>query len=184
MDSKEAQTALRQIEESQQAVQIVGRREVGWFFIIWGLVWLVGFLMSHQGVPFPLWWLWFGLSGVGGGLSAVVGIRLGQKVQYSQTGPVLGWFYPTFLGFGLLWIFLAEPMGWEKTAVFLITILTFAIVINGILLKQPLLIWTGLLGTVIVVLIYSLILSQFGLLMGLIGGGGMLLTGLVMQVQG
>ncbi len=184
MNSKDAQAALKQIQESQQSSQAIGRREVGWFFIIWGLVWLVGFLLSHQGTSFPLGWLWFVLCGIGGGLSAFVGIRLGQKVQYTQTGPVLGWFYPALFGFGLLWLYLADPMRWEQTAVLAITFITFATVVNGIILKQSTLVWTGILSTLIAMLIYSLFLPLFGLLMGLIGGGGMLLAGLVMQVRG
>lgn len=184
MDSKEAQAALKQIEESQQAVQLMGRRDVGWFFIIWGFVWLVGFMISHIGTPFSLGWMWFALCGLGGGLSAIVGVRLGQKVQYRQSGPVLGWFYPAVIGFGLLWVYLAEPGMWEETAVFAITLITFATVVTGILLRQPVLLWIGIISTVAVVLIYSLLLPLFGLLIGLIGGGGMLLAGLAMRVRG
>ncbi|MAT99363.1 MAG: hypothetical protein CL608_19665 [Anaerolineaceae bacterium] len=184
MDSKEAEAQLRLIEQAQARQRAVGSRETGWFLLIWGLVWLVGFLTSQFAPASWHIWVWLLLCGVGGGLSAVVGLRLGQQVQYTQTGPKLGLFYPVFLGFCLLWLFLVQPQSWQETAVFAISFLGFAVVLSGILLKVRSLIAAGLVGTALAVGIYLWFVAQFGLVVGLVGGGGMIVAGLRFFIGG
>ena len=178
MDSKEAEAQLQLIEQAQAGQQAVGRRETGWILLTWGLVWLIGFLTSHFAPASWLIWMWLLLCGVGSGLSAMVGLRLGQQVQYAQTGPKLGLFYPVFIGFCLLWLYLVQPASWQETAVLAISFLGFAVVLNGILLKVRSLIAAGLVGTVLSTAVYLWFAAQFGLIVGLVGGGGMIVAGL------
>ncbi len=178
IDAKDAEKSLHLIKQAQAAKDAVGTAEVGYFLLIWGVVWLIGFLMSHYAPTSWLLWSWLLLSLIGAAFSAVVGIRLGQQVQYTQTGPALGLFYPALLGFSLLWLYLAHPMSWQQTAVLCITFLGFAIVVNGILLKERVLLAAGLTSTVFAVVVYLWLLPQFGLIMGMVGGGGMILAGL------
>lgn len=178
MDPKEAEAQLQLIKQAQAGQQAVGSRETGWILLIWGLVWLIGFLISQFAPASWLIWTWLLLCGVGGSLSTVVGLRLSQQVQYRQTGPKLGLIYPVFLGFCLLWLYLVRPESWQETAVLAISFLGFAVVLNGILLKVRLLIVAGLVGTALAVGIYLWFVAQFGLIVGLVGGGGMIVAGL------
>ncbi|WP_420632216.1 hypothetical protein [Candidatus Leptofilum sp.] len=178
MDSREAEAQLKLIEQAQAAQQVVGRSETGWLFLIWGLVWLIGFLTSQFAPTDWLIWAWLLLCSVGAGLSAAVGLRLGQQVQYTQTGPKLGLFYTVFFSFCVLWLWLARPESWQETAVLAISFLGFAVVVNGILLKVRLFMLLGLIGTGLAVAVYLLLPAQFGLIVGLAGGGSMIAAGL------
>ncbi|VAW30841.1 hypothetical protein MNBD_CHLOROFLEXI01-4118 [hydrothermal vent metagenome] len=184
IDSKDAEKSLHLIKQAQTAQEAVGAAEVGCFLLIWGIVWLIGFLMSHYAPASWLLWSWLLLCLLGSAFSAVVGIRLGQQVQYRQTGSKLGLFYPALLGFSLLWLYLARPMSWQQTAVLSITFLGFATVVNGILLKERVLAAVGLASTVLAVVVYLWLLPQFGLIMGIVGGGGMILAGLRFLLAG
>lgn len=184
MDAKEAEAQLRLIKQAQGRQQALGRRETGWFLLIWGAVWLIGFLTSHFAPAGWLIWVWLLLCLVGGGLSAMVGMRLGQQVQYTQTGPKLGLFYLAFSGFCVLWLFLVWPESWEETAVLAITFLGFAVVVNGILLNVRQLLVAGLVGTALTVAIYLWLAPYFGLIVGLVGGGGMIVAGLNFALGG
>lgn len=181
MDSDEAKEQLRLIQQAQENEKQLGRPEVGWFLLIWGVVWLAGFLFSQFGPPRWLFVGWMSLMSAGSIFSAVVGISLGRQVQYTQSGPKLGWFYTACIGFAIGWIGLARPSSWQQTAVLAITILSFAILSSGILLKVRSLSVIGLISAAIAIIIYFLIPAQFGLLMALLGGGGMILTGLTLM---
>jgi hypothetical protein len=184
MDSKEAEAQLELIKQAQADQRAVGSRETGWILLTWGLVWLIGFLTSHFAPASWLIWMWLLLCGVGSGLSAMVGLRLGQQVQYAQTGPKLGLFYPVFIGFCLLWLYLVQPESWQETAVLAISFLGFAVVLNGILLKVRSLIAAGLVGTVLSTAVYLWFAARFGLIVGLVGGGGMIVAGLRFLIGG
>ncbi|WP_420643960.1 hypothetical protein [Candidatus Leptofilum sp.] len=184
MDSREAEAQLKLIEQAQAAQEALGRSEVGWFFLIWGMVWLIGFLTSQFAPAGWLLWVWLLLCAAGAGLSAVIGLRLGRQVQYTQTGPKLGLFYPVFLGFCLLWLLLVRPESWQETAVLAISFLGFAVVVNGILLNVRLFMWIGLIGTGLAVAVYLWLPAQFGLIVGLGAGGGMIAAGLRLLMRG
>jgi hypothetical protein len=184
MDSKEAEVQLALIKQAQAGQEAVGSREAGWFLLIWGLVWLIGFLTSHFAPASWIIWTWLMLCVMGAALSTVVGLRLGQQVQYAQTGPKLGLFYPVFIGFCLLWLYLVRPESWQETAILTISFLGFAVVLNGILLKVRSLIAAGLVGTVLSTAVYLWFAAQFGLIVGLVGGGGMIVAGLRFLIRG
>lgn len=177
MNPNEAKEQLHLIQQAQAIEKSVGRPEVGWFLIIWGIVWFVGFLLSQYA---PSAWLlptWIGLMFIGSISSGIVGMRLGQQVQYTRTGPKLGWFYTATIGFAIVWLFLAQPTSWLQAAVLAISFLGFSIVTSGILLKNQALIVIGISATLFAIVVYLVLPAQFGLLMGLVGGGGMILAG-------
>lgn len=176
-DADEAEKRLQQIKSAQQAAEAVGQREAGYFLNIWGFVWLIGFLLSQYAAVHWLSWVWLALCFLGGLLSAVVGVKLGRQVQYARTGPQLGGFYAVLIGFSLLWLWQIRPSSWQETAVFIMTIIGFGVVVNGILLKKRPFIVVGIAGAVFAVAIYLLLLPQFGLIMALVGGGSMILAG-------
>ncbi|MEM7112311.1 MAG: hypothetical protein AAF614_07755 [Chloroflexota bacterium] len=182
IDQNEAKEQLDLIRQAQQAGIEAGGQEAGWFLIIWGVVWLVGFLAAQFGETSWLPWVWFGLCLLGSAISAVVGLRLGQKVQYTQTGPQLGLFYPVLFGFSLLWLYLAAPTSWQQTAVLATSFIAFAVVVNGVLLRKRPFIITGFIGAFMAVAVYLWLLPWFGLVIGLVGGGGMLLSGLRLSI--
>lgn len=184
IDPQEAKQSLEAIQQAQTAEKSVGGREVGWLLIIWGLVWLIGFLLSQYGPAAWLLWVWLLLLLAGSAASAVVGIKLGRQVQYVDTGPKLGLLYPALIGFSLLWLYLAQPASWQQTAVLAVSFVGFAAVVNGILIKARALIAIGLVATVLAVAVYLFLQPYFGLIVGLVGGGGMVLAGLRLHRAG
>lgn len=184
IDPQEAKKGLELIKEAQVAEQDMGSREVGWLLVIWGAVWLVGFLASHFAPVSWLLWMWLLLLTAGSAASAVIGVRLGQQVQYTQTGPKLGLFYTALFGFGLLWLYLAQPGAWQHVAVLAISVVGFAVVASGILLQRHTLVVAGIAGTALAVLAYLFLLPYFGLIVGLAGGGGMMVSGWRLRGEG
>lgn len=180
MNQQDAEEQLRLIQQAQRRQKTVGHPEIGWFFVVWGAVWLVGFLAGQYGPNQHLLLIWLGLLLVGSALSGVVGARLGRQIQYAQTGPKLGIFYTAFVGFCAVWLLLAQPTGWVQTAVLAISFLGFALTASGILLKRYSLSISGVLVTLFAIIVYLLLPAQFGLIMGLVGGGGMIVAGLQM----
>lgn len=178
MDPQEAKNSLELIEQTQSAVGDIGAAGVGWLLIIWGAVWLAGFSLSHAASESWLLWVWLSLLSAGSAASAVVGMRMGREMQYTETGPRQAALYLLLFGFGALWLFLAEPATWEQIAVLAITFVGFATAISGILVRARSLVVLGLLGTAFCVLVYLLLLPYFGLIVGVAGGGGMIATGL------
>lgn len=184
MDPQEAREQLALIEETQAAEKLANSSGTGWFLIIWGLVWLAGFMISHFAAGRWLLWVWLLLIATGSALSAIIGVRLNRQVQYVETGPKLGLFYPTLFAFAVLWLFLAQPASWEQTAVLAVTILGFASAASGILLSVRSLIVAGAGLALAATAVYLLLPALFGLIMGLAGGGGMVISGLIISQRG
>lgn len=173
-----ASASLQAVETMQQRTHTaVGGRQISLFYFIWGIVWLAGFLFSQYGPARWLIWTWGGLLMAGGILSTVVGLRLGQRVRYEQTGPRLAGFFAALFGFGAVWLWLAQPQTWQETAVWIVSLLLFGAVVAGVWLQSRALIGAGVIGTAVLLAIYVWLWPYLGLLLGLLGGGSLLLAG-------
>ena len=96
----EAEEALAAIQTIVQKTRRAISSSGGYIFmIVWGVIWLLGFLGSQFLPQQVAGYAWMILDTLGGILSAVIGIRMGRGVR--STSPVI-----TGKHIGLFWLLL------------------------------------------------------------------------------
>ena len=153
------------------------------FLIIWGSIWLLGFLGS-QFLPHEIGgYTWMILDILGGILSAIVGIRMGRGVRSSSTaksGGRIGLFWLLLFVYCIIAIVVAWPADGKQLAMFIILFVMVGWLAMGLLLSFASIL-PGLLITVIALISYFLLPDIFYLLMAILGGGGMIALGMYIR---
>jgi len=191
---KEAQEALASVQQVRDRTnQTLSRGAV--FEILWGTIWLLGFLVS-QFLPSnsaSVAWLWAGLGTVGGVISLVIGFVVSSR--QTSVGKTSGsWFDSSQVRFGLFFFALvtyggvlfaldvplllhAQHWGAQISLWWVVTFM-FGYSAMGLWFRLPQLIGVGVAVTAIALLSYYLLPDYFYLVMALFGGGTLLGHGL------
>ncbi len=182
MEQHEALESLKIIDEAMvQTRRAISRAGTGYFFLIWGLVWLAGFLGSELLTPALAGYLWLALDVFGIVTSVIVGIRLGRRVR-SAEGRRAGLrslaLWVLLIAYGVLLYWVAGPSP-DRGVVFISLFVAFGYVVAGLYISVPLML-TGLGITVLTVLAWVFFPAYLGLSLAVIGGGGMIVVGLMM----
>jgi len=180
-------------EESLAAIQAMvqkTRRSISssgayLFLIIWGCIWLVGF-MGSQFLPAPInGWLWLVLDTIGGVLSAIVGIRMGQQVRsttHNHSGKRIGAFWLLLFLYCIAAITVAWPVDGKQASMFIILFVMVGWLAMSLLYSfTP--VWVGLAFTGISLVGYFLLPEYFYLWMAILGGGGLIALGLYIRYR-
>jgi hypothetical protein len=178
-------------EEALAAIQVMmkkTRRAISssgayGFLIVWGVVWLLGF-MGSQFLPQPFsGYSWMGLDILGGFLSAIIGIRMNRGVRSSSStasGKRIAWFWFLLFIYCFAAIAVAWPSGGKQASMFIILFVMLGWLAMGLLLSFTS-IWPGLLITALALIGYFFLLDIFYLWMAVLGGGGMIALGLYIR---
>jgi len=180
----EAEEALAAI----QAVMHKTRRSIAnsgayLFLIVWGAIWLIGFLGSQFLTLETAGNAWMVLDIFGGILSAVIGIRMGRGVRRTSattSGKRIGLFWMLLFVYCIAAIAVAWPTDGKQLAMFIILFVTVGWVAMGLLLSFVS-VWWGLALTVLALIGYFLLPDIFYLWMAILGGGGMIALGLYIR---
>jgi hypothetical protein len=180
-EAEEALTAIQAImQKTRRAISSSGAYN---FLILWGAIWLIGFLNSQFLPNKTASYVWMGLDILGGILSAVIGIRLNRGVRTSTsttTGKRIAFFWflifiYCFLAVGVTW-----PVDGKQLAMFIILFVTIGWIAMGLLLSFAS-VWWGI-GLLVLSLIgYFLLPGIFYLWMAILGGGGMIALGIYVR---
>jgi hypothetical protein len=111
MDSRDASNDLKIIREIMDRTRRMDAGEGGWFMILWGIIWLLGF-SGTQFAPGPaVGWIWLVLNTIGLGITLWLAIRFSRNTVRSSTGRVIFLWWASLLVFdGLVaWLFGFEP---------------------------------------------------------------------------
>ncbi len=149
------------------------------FLIIWGFVWLVGFSANHFFSGQTVGLIWMVLDILGGGLSVLMGIRLGRKFRSNagnNTGKRIGWFWLLLAVYCLLLLLVASPADMKQGAMIIVIFVMIGWVAMGLLLSVAS-VWWGLGITALALIGYYLLPDFFYLWMAVLGGGGMVALG-------
>ncbi|NTU56777.1 MAG: hypothetical protein HGA79_11055 [Anaerolineales bacterium] len=182
----EAEEALAAI----QAVMHKTRRSIAnsgayLFLIVWGAIWLIGFLGSQFLTLETAGNAWMVLDIFGGILSAVIGIRMGRGVRRTSattSGKRIGLFWMLLFVYCIAAIAVAWPTDGKQLAMFIILFVTVGWVAMGLLLSFAS-VWWGLALTVLALIGYFLLPDIFYLWMAILGGGGMIALGLYIRLR-
>jgi hypothetical protein len=178
---EEAQEALAVIQQTTVKTR-KGHGYVGYYLMIWGGVWFVGFLVSQylQSNPAVVGWAWGGLVLVAWVSCAVLGIKQGKYVR-SQIGPRIGFFFLALFAFTALWYVLMTPQSTKQGAMFFVSIIMFAGVVVGIFSRYMSTIIGSVSLTILAIAGYYLLPDYFYLWEAIFGGLAMLATGLTLR---
>jgi hypothetical protein len=180
----EAEEALTAI----QAMMLKTRRAISSsgayiFLIIWGVIWLLGF-MGSQFLPQEIsGYAWMGLDILGGILSAVAGIRMNRGVRSpssSTSGKRIAIFWLLLFLYCIAAIAIAWPASGKQLSMFIILFVMVGWMAMGLLLSFASIRW-GLALTVLALIGYFLLPGTFYLWMAILGGGGMIALGLYIR---
>ena len=180
----EAEEALAAI----QAVMQKTRRSIASsgayvFLIIWGIVWLLGFLGSQFLAEKTASNIWMILDITGGLISAILGIRMGRSIRRPSStisGQRIGLFWLLLFLYCCAAIGVAWPTDGKQLAMFIILFAMIGWVAMGLLLSFAS-VWWGLAMTALALIGYFLLPDIFFLLMAILGGGGMITLGLYIR---
>ena len=191
---KEAQGALASVQQVRDRTNQTLSRG-GIYEILWGTVWVIGFLIS-QFVPTSsgsvLSWVWAGLGIVGGTISLSIGFSSTRQTSVGRTSG--SWFDSPQARFGLFfWALViysgvlfaldfplllhAQRLGAQISLWWVVTFM-FGFVAVGLWFRLPQLIGVGVTVTAIALLSYYLLPDYYFLLMALFGGGTLIGHGL------
>ena len=180
----EAEEALTAI----QAMMLKTRRAISSsgayiFLIIWGVIWLLGF-MGSQFLPQEIsGYAWMGLDILGGILSAVAGIRMNRGVRNpssSTSGKRIAIFWLLLFLYCIAALAIAWPASGKQLSMLIILFVMVGWMAMGLLLSFASIRW-GLVLTVLALIGYFLLPGTFYLWMAVLGGGGMIALGLYIR---
>ena len=153
------------------------------FLIVWGIVWLLGFLASHFIHNNLSGYIWFGLDILGGLASAVIGARMNLRVRSPSaalSGKRIAWFWLLLFLFCAAAIGVSWPVDSKQMAMFIILFVMVGWMAMGLLLSFASIGW-GLVITALSLLGYFLLPGIFYLWMAILGGGGMIVLGVYIR---
>jgi hypothetical protein len=176
-EAEEALAAIQtMVRKTRRAISSSGAYT---FLIVWGFVWLFGFLANHFVPNETAGYIWFGLDVLGGVLSAVIGIRMNRNIRSpsaSATGKRIAWFWLLLFLYCFAAIGVAWPVDGKELAMLIILFVVVGWMAMGLLLSFVS-IWWGLAITALALIGYFLLPDIFYLWMAILGGGGMIALG-------
>ncbi len=180
---EEAQEALAAIELTKARMQ-KGKGYAGYYLMIWGVVWFIGFLVSQylQATPAVVGWTWGGLILAAMISCTVMGVQQGKYVR-SRMGPRVGYFYFTLFAFTALWYIVMTPQSTKQGAMFFITIIMFAGTVIGIFSRAVSTIIGCVSLTILAIVGYYLLPGYFFLWEAIFGGLAMVVIGLSLRLR-
>lgn len=153
------------------------------FLILWGVIWLLGFLGS-QFLALPIaGYVWMILDTLGGILSAVLGIRMGRGVRRSSpttSGKRIAAFWLLLFFYCIAAVAVSWPADGKQLAMYIILFVMVGWIAMGLLLSFAS-VWPGLAITALALIGYFLLPGIFYLWMAILGGGGMIVLGLYIR---
>ena len=182
----EAEEALQAIQsmmnKTKKAISNSGAYN---FLILWGVIWLFGFIANHFFNAKTAGVIWMGLDILGGVISAILGIRMGRKVRSPSglaSGKRIAWFWLLLFVFCVSLILVASPADGKQTAMIIVLFVMLGWVAMSLLLSVAS-VWWGLAITALALIGYFLLPSIFYLWMAVLGGGGMIVLGIYIRKE-
>ncbi len=182
----EAEEALAAIQAMMQKTRrAISSSGAYVFLIIWGVIWLLGFMGSQFLPEKTASYTWMVLDILGGIISAVMGIRMNRGVRSTipiTNGKRIAFFWLLLFFYCVAAIAVAQPVDGKQMAMFIILFVTIGWVAMGLLLSFTS-IWWGLAMTALALTSYFLLPGIFHLLMAILGGGGMIALGFYIRYR-
>ncbi len=182
----EAKESLAAIEAMMQKVRhSLARSDTPYHLLIWGTVWLLGFLGSHFLSGRTSGFAWLALDVLGAIGSAVAGTVAGRRVRQVDspaTSRRIGMFWLALFLYCGLAVWIAAPLTGRQLAMLIVLFAMLGWMAMGFLLSIAA-VRLALLVTAIALAGYFLLPEYFFLWMALLGGGTMIGGGLYVLMK-
>ncbi len=176
IERQEAAESLRIVREAmKQTRKALARSGTGYFFMIWGAVWLLGFLGTEWLSPILASRLWISLDVLAGAVSIWVVVRLARRIR-SPLGWRLGAFWLALMAYGGLQLWVLWPVEGQKLTLFVTLLVALGYVGIGVWFSG-LLAGTGVVITVLALAGWLLAPAYLNFIIAFLGGGGMIGVG-------
>lgn len=188
MRSEQVSDDLRVIRQVMERTRRTSGRIGGWYMILWGSVWVVGFTANHfllrLGLERADDWMWGILNGIG----VLVSIWLGLHAQHRRGHRSTIWravffWWLSLLVFDLLLIWLFGLTEGREIALLILLTIALGYILFGLFTH-----WTisaiGLFLAVLSVAAALLLPAYFDLAVGFLGGGVLIASGIWFVRQG
>jgi hypothetical protein len=180
----EAEEALTVIQAMMQKTRrAISSSGAYMFLIVWGVMWLLGFLGSQFLPQETSGYAWMILDILGGILSAILGIRMNRGLRSSSSitsGKRIGLFWSLLFLYCFAAVAISWPADGKRLAMYIILFVMVGWVAMSLLLSFTS-VWPGLIITALALIGYFLLPGIFYLWMAVLGGGGMIALGLYIR---
>jgi bacteriorhodopsin len=143
MEQEEARQSLQLVQESMaQARRAVSRAGTGYFFVVWGIVWLLGFLGGELLSPAGSGYLWMALDVFGMVGTVAAAVRLGRRVRSPEarrTGLRSAVLWVLLIAYGILLFWVSDPRP-DRAILFVTLFVAFGYTIAGVWISTPLMV--------------------------------------------
>ena len=173
-EALEALEAVRAVQaRTRRALSLAGGGQI---LMIWGVVWLIGYLGTHL-----LSWqtagrLW-AVADLLGIVATILVVARSAPRSRDPLGPRIGILWISLILFGGLWIWVAQPTSGAQVGFLLATFAMFGYVVMGLWLDLVFLV-VGLVVTAVATVGYVFLQPVFNLWMAVLGGGTLFGSGL------
>lgn len=180
----EAEEALAAIQAMMQKTRrFISSSGSYIFLLMWGVIWLLGFLNSQFLPDKVVGYVWMVLDILGGILSAVIGVRLNRGVRSSASitsGKRIAFFWLLLFLYIVAAVAVAMPVNGKQVAMLIILFVTVGWIAMSLLLSFSSVRWALALFALSLIG-YFLLPGIFYLWMAILGGGGMIVLGLYIR---
>lgn len=186
LSAKEAEDALTAIQKmTQRTRRSIASSGAHVSLIVTGIVWLVGFTCNQFLSGEIVGYIWGTVSILGTVLGTILGVRIGKRVRTPSTTA-------TAKRVGTIWLLLAVycvaaiavtwPLeGNQLTALIVMFVMVGWLVMGLQLSTYSVWVWQGLIVIALVLVGYFLLPNFFHLWIAVLGGGGMIASGLYIR---
>ncbi len=174
MEEERVLDDLRAIREVMERTRRASGGQGGWFMILWGGIWLLGFtgthILLHADLPGAVIWLWAGLDGMGIVLSTWLGIRFQRReVRSTLWRAILLWWLALAV-FDVLLIWLFNLAQGQEIALLIILTVALGYVLFGLFSHWAISL-IGLFFALLSIVAFLFFPTYFNLALAFLGGG-------------
>ncbi len=181
ISKNEAQDYLETIRTVQQKTRrAIANGGAPFYLMIWGVVWLIGFLSNQYLSAQVAGQVWAVASAAGVIASFVKGWMMSRSIRRPGLDARVGLFWLAWLVYGFLLVWLSGSSNVTAISLMITVFAMFVYIIMGLWLWRPLA-WIGVFVTAVAVAAYLLLPNYVNLIMAWIGGGALFFSGLDMR---
>ena len=180
----EAEEALASIQDMMQKTRrAISSSGAYNFLILWGAIWLIGFLNSQFFPASIASYVWIGLDILGGLASVFIALKMNRGLRTSiptSSGKRIGIFWLLLFFYCFAAVAIAAPVDGKQLAMYIILFVTVGWIAMGLLLSFASA-WWGLGLFALSLIGYFLLPGIFYIWMAILGGGGMIALGIYVR---
>ena len=170
MDTSRAADDLKAIRQIMDRTRSGAGRHGGWFGVLWGAIWVAGFLGNQFLPPQTAGWLWMVLDIAGGLASAWIGARMARSGVKSPVWRAILLYFLALCAFDGLLIWLLGLRTTRDVALLITLTVSLSLVQYGLFTNWAIAV-VGTLVAALTVAAAVLVPEHFYLAMAVLGGG-------------